>query len=101
MNGSGMAAAVRLSVPARMAGAVAGGYGLASLVAVALPLAFPGGPARAEAAVAGMMLGFPVWLGAILWACAAASVARMWGGLGGAAGIVIALAGLVRLAGAA
>jgi apolipoprotein N-acyltransferase len=78
-----------LGITARVLAAVAGGYGLAT--AVALCAAVLPGP-RDEAALIGIMLGFVAYAGAMIWAFAARNVAGAWAGLLAPA-IVLALIG--------
>ena len=63
----------------RILAAVLGGYALGALVAIACALLLP--LPRAEAVVTGMMLSVLAYAGAVLWAFAARSAWRAWGGL--------------------
>lgn len=67
-----------LSRWSRVAAAVLGGYLLASAWAVFCSVVLPG---RAEAALAGMQLGFVVYVGAAIWAFSPVSLGRVWLGL--------------------
>ena len=63
----------RLGIVSRALAAIVGGYALAALCI--LPLA------RSEAVTWGMLASFAVYAGAALWAFAASTAARAWGGL--------------------
>ena len=76
-------------ITARVLAAVAGGYALATAVALCAA-ALPG--ARDEAALIGIMLGFVVYAGAMIWAFAARTAVGAWAGLLAPA-IVLALVG--------
>ena len=79
---------------ARCLAAILGGYGLASLVALAGAAWL--GPPRSEAVLAGMLLGLLAQAAAALWAFAARSPARAWAGLAlpmAALGLALALGG--------
>ena len=80
----GMAIAVRVTA------AIGGGYGLASLVALALALVLPLG--RMDAVLAGMMAGLIAYAAAAVWAFAARSALQAWIGMVGAAVPFAALA---------
>ena len=67
----------RLGIVSRALAAIVGGYALAALCSVALPLPL----ARSEAVTWGMLASFAVYAGAALWAFAASTAARAWGGL--------------------
>lgn len=60
-----------LSLAARIAAAVFGGYALAHTLSIALSAALP--VARAEAALFAIQGSFLVYAAAVLWACAARS----------------------------
>jgi hypothetical protein len=62
----------------RVIAAIFGGYGLASLAAVAAT-ALPGPPS--EAVLIGMMLSFAIYTGAVIWVFAVRSAWRAWVGL--------------------
>lgn len=62
----------------RIVAAIFGGYGLASLAAVAAT-ALPG--PTSEAVLIGMMLSFAVYTGAVIWVFAVRSAWRAWVGL--------------------
>lgn len=66
----------RSAIVWRAAAAILGGYGLAALLAVAAGIGLP--VARAEAVVAGMLIGVPAWVAIWVWAFAARSPARVW-----------------------
>lgn len=66
-------------IASRCVAAVLGGYLLAALVAVACAAWL--GPPRAEAVLTGMLLGFLVHAGAVIWVFAARNAARAWVGL--------------------
>jgi len=82
---------------ARLLAAVAGGYAVANLGAVALGAALP--IARVDAVYAGFLLSFPVHCAAVVWAFAAKTVRRAWFGLAGFAASCLALIGAAHLAG--
>ena len=63
----------------RTAAAVLGGYGLASLVAACCALGL--GPPRSEAVLTGMLLSYAVHACAAVYAFAACSAWRAWGGI--------------------
>lgn len=68
-----------IGVIARVIAALLGGYILASLSTIALTLALP--IDRSEAALTGIMAGFVVYVGAVMWAFAASSAWRACTGL--------------------
>jgi hypothetical protein len=70
----------RLGVFSRCLAASAGGYALASASSACIARLMPAAPA--QAAVSGMMLGFVVYVLAILWVFACSSATRAWLGLG-------------------
>ncbi|AVS64646.1 ketohydroxyglutarate aldolase [Paracidovorax avenae] len=71
---------------ARAVVAVAGGYGVVHLAIVATASALArGGLAPSDAVVAAAMLGFPAYLGVLLWALACPRLLRLAGVLGLAA----------------
>ncbi|ADX44734.1 hypothetical protein Acav_0811 [Paracidovorax avenae ATCC 19860] len=71
---------------ARTVVAVAGGYGVVHLAIVATASALArGGLAPSDAVVAAAMLGFPAYLGVLLWALACPRLLRLAGVLGLAA----------------
>ncbi len=79
----------------RIAAALCGGYALAALASVAalaLPLALP--LARTEAVFTGMMASFLVYAGAVVWVFAVRSARRAWIGLAVAAMPLLAAAWL-------
>lgn len=69
----------RLAVTSRIAAAALGGYVLASLASICLAWMLP--LARPEAVVSSMMLGFVVYLVAVLWCFACRSAWRAWAGI--------------------
>lgn len=69
----------RLGVASRALAAIVGGYAVAALACAATALWMPG--PRAEATLAGMMLAFAVYAGAVVWVFAAGTAARAWLGL--------------------
>jgi hypothetical protein len=62
----------------RIVAAMAGGYALAALASVAL-LALP--VSRPQAVLAGMLMSFAVYTGAVVWVFAVRSARRAWTGL--------------------
>jgi len=71
--------ALRLApLASRIVAALFGGYALAALTSVAA-LALPG--SVAQTVLTGMMLGFLVYAGAVIWVFWARSAARAWAGL--------------------
>jgi hypothetical protein len=75
----GIAGAMPLaSLISRLLAAIAGGYALAALVSVAA-LALPIG--KPQAVLAGMLVSFAVYAGAVIWVFAARSARRAWAGL--------------------
>lgn len=62
----------------RIVAAVAGGYALAALASVAV-LALP--VSRPQAVLAGMLMSFAVYAGAVVWVFAVRSARRAWTGL--------------------
>ena len=71
---------------ARAVVAVAGGYGVVQLAVRATASALArGGLAPSDAVVAAAMLGFPAYLGVLLWALACPRMLRLIGVLGAAA----------------
>lgn len=77
------AAATRIGIALRVLAAAAGGYGLAALWAMGFAVALP--MPHQEAALGGMLLGFPVHAGAAIWVFAARSMAGAITGLVAAA----------------
>ena len=69
----------RLGIVSRALAAIVGGYALAALCSVALALLLL--LARSEAVTWGMLASFAVYAGAALWAFAASTAVRAWGGL--------------------
>lgn len=69
----------RLNTALRSLLAVFGGYGLAALAAAVFALALP--LPRVDAVMAATMLAFIVYLLAAIWAFAAATLVRAFGGL--------------------
>jgi hypothetical protein len=63
----------------RIVAAVGGGYALAALCSVAA-LALP--ISKSQAVLVGMLVSFPVYAGAVVWAFAARTAVRAWTGLG-------------------
>jgi hypothetical protein len=82
----------------RIVAAVAGGYALAALASVAL-LALP--VSRPQAVLAGMLMSFAIYAGAIVWVFAVRSARRAWTGLLLAAAPLLAAACSVWFAGPA
>ncbi|WP_338760273.1 hypothetical protein [Massilia sp. METH4] len=73
----------------RIAGAVGGGYACTALaVTVGAALLARAGMARSEAVVLMAMLGFPIYLGVLLWGFAVRRVRALWLVLGAAAGVL-------------
>lgn len=87
----------RLGVASRCLAAGLGGYALASAAGSFIAFLMPGTPAHM--AVGGMMVGFIVYVLAVIWAFACSSALKAWLGLGGTA-LALALAdlGLYRMA---
>jgi hypothetical protein len=77
-------------ITARAIAAVAGGYALASLSAVALTVILP--LSRLDAVLTGMMVSFAVYAAAVIWVFAAPSAARAWGWMGAAAVVLASVA---------
>ena len=69
----------RLAVASRAMAAIGGGYALSALAATALALYLP--LHRAEAVITGTLASFVLYTCAVLWAFAARSAWRAWGGL--------------------
>lgn len=69
----------RLNTALRALLAVVGGYWLAALAAATLALALP--LPRVDAVMASMMIAFVIYLLAAIWAFAAATLMRAFGGL--------------------
>lgn len=67
------------AILARAMAAVIGGYGLASLTAACCAVGL--GPPRSEAVLTGMLLSFAVYAAAAVYAFAARSAWRAWGGI--------------------
>ncbi|WP_429597893.1 DUF3649 domain-containing protein [Variovorax sp. PvP013] len=82
----------------RIVAAVAGGYALAALASVAV-LALP--VSRPQAVLAGMLMSFAVYAGAVVWVFAVRSARRAWTGLLLAAAPLLAAACSVWFAGPA
>ncbi|WP_153110217.1 iron transporter [Propionivibrio limicola] len=76
----------RLNTALRSLLAIFGGYGLAALTSATLALALP--LARVDAVMAATMIAFFVYLLAVIWAFATATLARAFGGLLLPAGIL-------------
>ena len=70
------AVALRLDVAARIGAAALGGYALA--VAAGVLFACLLGTPRADATLAGTLIGFVVYPAGVLWAFARRSVLRIW-----------------------
>ena len=71
----------RLSVSLRVIGAVLGGYALSAALVALLAVALPrlvGWP-RSEAVLLASMLGFLIYLGALVWAFSQRCASRIWG----------------------
>ena len=81
MNATPSAAAkgYRLAVLSRFVAAALGGYALATTLPILLSHVMP--LAKAQAVQVGVLLSFPIYVGAVLWAFATRSAARAWGGL--------------------
>jgi hypothetical protein len=75
----GITAAYRLPVLSRAGAAAFGGYAFAAALSILLSRILP--MPRAEAVLTGTMLGFIIYLCAILWAFAVPSPRRAWLGL--------------------
>jgi Protein of unknown function (DUF3649) len=69
----------RLGVLSRCLAASLGGYALASAGSAFIGITLPG--SKASAAVSGMMLGFVLYLVAVLWVFACRSARKAWLGL--------------------
>lgn len=78
----------RLGVASRCLAASVGGYALASASSAFIAALVPASPA--QAAVSGMMLGFVVYVAAVLWVFACASATKAWFGIAGCT-LVLAL----------
>jgi hypothetical protein len=89
----------RLGVASRCLAACLGGYAVASAASSFVALLMPGAPA--QTAIGAMMLGFVVYVGAVIWAFACRTALKAWLGIGGST-LVLALAalGLYRVTGA-
>jgi hypothetical protein len=70
---------MRLDIAARLLAAILGGYGLATAIVLGLPTVLP--LPKAEGDAVAMMLSFAFCCCAILWAFAARSAWRAWGGI--------------------
>lgn len=81
----------------RVLAAVLGGYLLASAFGVFVGAAFAVG---ADAVLAGVQLGFVVYVGAVIWAFAPVSPGRVWAGLLLPAAAFMAAAALLQRPGA-
>jgi len=86
-----------LALALRLLAALAGGYVVANLAAVAVGEALP--IARVDAAYTGFLLGFAVYAGVVVWAFAAATARRVWLGLAVVAVPCLAVIGAARFAG--
>lgn len=75
-----MGAPARIGIVARAVGAVAGGYAVAASLSMALARWLPG--AAAEAVVWAMLAGVLAFPTTVIWAFAARSAVRAWGGIG-------------------
>ncbi|MEY4544228.1 MAG: hypothetical protein RL685_423 [Pseudomonadota bacterium] len=86
------------SIVSRSVAAVLGGYAFSAacvaLFAVGLPLS---GMARSEAVLLASMLGFLLYLGAILWAFSERRLDRVWLVLAGGAVVAYGLMRLLRI----
>lgn len=78
----------RLAVASRAVAAIAGGYVLSALGAMAMALWLP--LARAEAVITGTLASFAVYTCAVMWVFAARDAWRAWAGLA-APSVVLAL----------
>lgn len=79
MSKEKIGARYRLAVASRALAAIGGGYALSALAATAAALYLP--LHRAEAVITGTLASFVVYTCAVLWAFAARSAWRAWGGL--------------------
>ena len=81
----------KLPIVMRTLAAIFAGYALANLFSIflarALPFAFA--ISSGEAFIIGSLLSFGLWVGAAMWAFAAKSAARAWGGLVGPIGLLV------------
>lgn len=68
-----------LAIISRVIAAVAGGYALATVLAIALAGIVP--LPRVDAVATGILTGFAVYAAAVLWVFAARSATRAWLGL--------------------
>ena len=76
---AGLPLSYRLAVTSRSLAAVFGGYLLAAMASVCIPLLLP--VPRAEAVISGMMLSFLFYLVAFLWCFACRSAWQAWLGV--------------------
>lgn len=83
------AARYRWAVASRTVAAIAGGYAISALAAMAMALYLP--LPRAEAVLAGTLSSFAVYACAVIWVFAVRSAWRAWGGLSLAA-LILGLA---------
>ncbi|WP_426702763.1 DUF3649 domain-containing protein [Rhodanobacter sp. Col0626] len=65
-----------MDVAARALAAAVGGYLIAALTTALLPRLLP--MPRSEAVITATLLSFPIYAAVVLWAFAAARVARVW-----------------------
>lgn len=80
-----------LALASRIVAALFGGYALGALGSVAT-LALPA--SRPQAVLAGMMLSFLFYAGAVIWVFAARSALRAWAGLAAAAAPLLLASGM-------
>jgi hypothetical protein len=84
----------RIAVAARVLGGVAGSYGVAAAIQIALARTLPLTPG--EASVTATLIAVLAMPAAVIWTFAARSAARAWAGLllvGGSAALLALLAG--------
>jgi hypothetical protein len=86
----------RLAIASRLLAALAGGYLIANTFAILLArtlllMSFE----RADGVMIGVIISFPIYAGAVLWAFAARSAMRAWLGLLSIAGVFGAVAWLL------
>lgn len=89
-----MTTAERWSVASRVAAAALGGYALASLASASLSLAVP--LDKRDAVQLGVMVGFLLHTGAVLWAFSTRRARSAWWGLGLATLPFLVLFGVAR-----
>ncbi|WP_315122634.1 hypothetical protein [Comamonas antarctica] len=81
----------------RVLAAVLGGYLLASALGVFIGTAFAAG---ADSVLAGVQLGFVIYVGAVIWAFSPVPLRQVWAGLLLPAAALLAAAALLQRAGA-